>query len=123
MISFERIDHVQVCIPPGAEDEGRAFYGDLLGMDEIEKPPSLRANGGCWFRAGEVEVHLGVEEFDEERGKRHPAFEVESLADARRRLESAGVETFDEGPIPGRDRFTFRDPWGNRIELLERHAE
>jgi len=56
------LDHVQVAAPPGCEAEARAFYGGLLGLEELEKPERLRARGGCWFRAGAQELHVGVEE-------------------------------------------------------------
>jgi extradiol dioxygenase family protein len=41
------IDHVQVAMPIGREDAARAFYGGLLGMSELQKPPILAARGGC----------------------------------------------------------------------------
>ena len=56
------IDHVQVAAPSGCEAAARAFYGDLLGLDELTKPEPLRARGGCWFRVGPQELHVGVEE-------------------------------------------------------------
>ena len=57
-----RLDHVQVSCPPGGEDVARAFYRDALGMTEVEKPEQLKARGGCWFRSGAAEIHVGVEE-------------------------------------------------------------
>ena len=50
------IDHVQVAIPVGGEDRARAFYGDLLGLSEIERPDL--GIPGAWYRAGSVELHL-----------------------------------------------------------------
>jgi catechol 2,3-dioxygenase-like lactoylglutathione lyase family enzyme len=119
MIQWRRIDHVQVTIPPGSIDAAREFYGDVLGLSEYDQPDSFGDTDTMWYRAGDVEIHLGVEDADE-RSRRHAAFEVADVAAARARLESHGVETSDEPLIPGRDRFTFRDPFGNRIELLER---
>lgn len=120
MIDWRRLDHVQLCIPPGTESEAREFYGDVLGFDEIPKPDSLRATGGLWFRAGDVELHLGVEAVESPLSKRHPAVKVGNLDRARTRLVANGVAVSDEIPIPGRDRFSFRDPFGNRLELLQR---
>ncbi|HET8906025.1 MAG TPA: hypothetical protein VFN11_03570, partial [Ktedonobacterales bacterium] len=56
------LDHVQLTMPRGAEEQARAFYGGALGLDEIPKPPALAARGGLWFRCGAQEVHLGVED-------------------------------------------------------------
>ncbi|MFC5972919.1 VOC family protein [Halomarina salina] len=116
---WRRIDHVQLCITPGSEALAREFYGDVLGFDEVEKPDSLADSGSIWFRAGDIELHLGIDEADAGTSTRHPAFEVGDLDTTRTYLEAYGVETLDETPIPGRERCTFRDPFGNRIELLE----
>lgn len=55
------IDHVQLAMPAGREQEARAFYTGLLGLPEIPKPPELAARGGAWFERGTVKLHLGVE--------------------------------------------------------------
>jgi catechol 2,3-dioxygenase-like lactoylglutathione lyase family enzyme len=117
-IHVKRLDHVQICIPVGAEDEARAFYTDLLGFTEIEKPEALKANGGLWYKVGDIELHIGVEQRDGYNSKSHPAFEVENIDEVRRYLEEKGVPTQDEKPIPGVTRFSFRDPFRNRIEFL-----
>jgi catechol 2,3-dioxygenase-like lactoylglutathione lyase family enzyme len=117
-IRVKRLDHVQICIPVGAEDEARAFYTDLLGFTEIEKPETLKANGGLWYKVGDIELHIGVEQRDGYNSKSHPAFEVENIDEVRRYLEENGVPTQDEKPIPGVTRFSFRDPFRNRIEFL-----
>jgi catechol 2,3-dioxygenase-like lactoylglutathione lyase family enzyme len=119
-IHVKRLDHVQICIPFGAEDEARAFYTDLLGFTEIEKPDSLKANGGLWYQVGDIELHIGVENRDGYNSKSHPAFEVENIDEVRRYLEENGVPTKDEKPIPGVKRFSFRDPFHNRIEFLSK---
>lgn len=119
MIGWRRIDHVQVTIPPGSMDAAHEFYGDVLGLSEHDQPDSFGEGDTVWFRGGDVEIHL-ASEISEERSRRHPAFEVTGVAAARVRLESHGIETADEPKVPGRERFSFRDPFGNRIELLER---
>lgn len=116
-MEFRRLDHVQLPIPPDSEAEARAFYGDVLGLERVEKPASLAGRGGLWYRVGDVELHLGVED-PSGPTRRHPAFEVTDLDGAREHLRAAGVEIREETPIPGRERFSFRDPFGNRIELL-----
>ena len=120
--NFKRLDHVQLCIPPGAEDEARTFYGTLLGLREIEKPAVLRANGGMWFEIADIQLHIGVEA-NQTKSKRHPAFEVENVAAVRTYLEAHGVRTRDEPPLAGITRFSFFDPFDNRIELLEKNNE
>jgi catechol 2,3-dioxygenase-like lactoylglutathione lyase family enzyme len=119
-IRVKRLDHVQICIPFGAEEEARAFYTDLLGFTEIEKPDSLKANGGLWYQVGDIELHIGVEDRDGYNSKSHPAFEVENIDEVRRYLEENGVPTKDEKPISGVKRFSFRDPFHNRIEFLSK---
>ncbi len=118
-IKIKRLHHVQVCIPRGAEREARDFYGGLLGLKEVEKPEVLRASGGMWFEAADVQLHVGVEDAVAP-SKRHPAFEVEDVEGIRRYLRESGVRTKDEPDIPGVRRFSFYDPFGNRIEFMER---
>jgi catechol 2,3-dioxygenase-like lactoylglutathione lyase family enzyme len=118
-VHFKRLDHVQICIPFGEEERARDFYGRVLGLEEIEKPDALKRNGGLWFRIADIQLHVGVEE-TQGKSKRHPAFEVEGLARVREYLAGNGLEIKDETAVPGLDRFSFFDPFGNRIELMER---
>ena len=119
-VTFKRLDHVQVCVPRGGEARAREFYGRLLGLEEVEKPDALKANGGMWYNVADVQLHVGVEDAVAP-SKRHPAFEVEDARGARTYLEQSGVPTKDEPDIPGVvHRFSFFDPFGNRIELLEK---
>ena len=117
-IDFTAIDHVQLTIPAGSESTARKFYGGILGLEEIEKPDSLKPNGGVWFRIAGAELHLGVEE-KSGKTKAHPAFVVGNLNSARVHLIQNGVEIKSETEIPGRQRFSFYDPFGNRIELMQ----
>jgi catechol 2,3-dioxygenase-like lactoylglutathione lyase family enzyme len=118
LLRIRAYHHVQLAIPRGREDDARTFYGGLLGFDEVEKPEHLRARGGCWFRSGEAELHLGVEDDFRAARKAHPAFLVEDLGAARARLEAAGVETVDDADLEGHRRFYTNDPFGNRLELI-----
>ena len=119
-IQFGRLDHVQVCIPRDSEAEAREFYGGLLGLEEVEKPEVLRANGGMWYAVAGAQLHVGIED-PVAPSKRHPAFEVADAARVRAYLEGRGVRTKDEPDIPGVvHRFSLFDPFGNRIELLEK---
>ncbi|MFH9613474.1 glyoxalase [Streptomyces pratensis] len=113
------LHHVQLAIPPGAEELCRAFWGGVLGMTELEKPPVLAARGGCWFRGGSLEVHLGVEEDFRPNRKAHPGILVTSLHALAQRLEDNGVGVTWDGDFPGYDRFYAFDEVGNRLEFLE----
>ena len=84
------IDHVQVGMPAGREDDARAFYAGLLGLREVAKPPALAVRGGAWFAGRTVAIHLGVETDFRAAGKAHPAFVVEDLALTRGRLADGG---------------------------------
>lgn len=115
------IDHVQITIPRGAESEARQFYCELLGLPEIRKPQSLQEKGGLWLRAGDLQVHMGVEDgVQRSATKAHVAYAVQGLDVWRAKLSAAGVPVSDGVPIPGYRRFEFRDPFGNRMELIER---
>ena len=117
-MKINRLNHVQICIPVGTEEKAREFYAGVLGLEEIEKPDALKPNGGLWFQIADIQLHIGIEDAAN-KSKRHPAFEVENLAAARRHLESNGVQLKQEIEIPGVQRFSFFDPFGNRIEFLE----
>jgi catechol 2,3-dioxygenase-like lactoylglutathione lyase family enzyme len=118
-MSILRIEHVQLAMPPGEEDEARAFYSGLLGLPEVPKPPALAARGGVWFERGNVKVHLGVEPDFRAAKKAHPAFLVRDLAVLAERLRGAGVAVTDDGLMPGYRRVYVTDPFGNRLELME----
>jgi catechol 2,3-dioxygenase-like lactoylglutathione lyase family enzyme len=119
------LDHVQVAAPPGCEEDARTFYGGLLQLEEIEKPPLLAARGGVWFRVGAHELHVGVTADFAPATKAHPALRIattEGLAAIAARLARAGsaVAWADRGEIPGTSRLHVHDPWGNRLELVAR---
>ena len=118
-LQIKRLDHVQLCIPTGEEAQARDFYGRVLGFDEIEKPAPLRANGGLWFQVADIQLHIGVEDAAA-RSKRHPAFEVEGLDQIREYFQEQRIEIKEEIPVDGLKRFSFFDPFGNRIELMEK---
>jgi catechol 2,3-dioxygenase-like lactoylglutathione lyase family enzyme len=113
------IDHVQVAAPQGCEAEARAFYGRLLGLEELEKPETLRARGGCWFRAGSSELHVGVEEPFAPARKAHPGLVVDDLGLLADRLRGAGIEVTPDESILGVERAYVADPFGNRLELRQ----
>jgi catechol 2,3-dioxygenase-like lactoylglutathione lyase family enzyme len=117
--AFQGLHHVQLAIPAGGEGLCRKFWGTILGFAELEKPGVLAARGGCWFRGGSLEVHLGVETDFRPAGKAHPGILVSGLDDISERLEQHGVEVTWDDNFPGMRRFYAADPFGNRLEFLE----
>jgi len=114
------LDHVQLAMPAGGEAEAAAFYVELLGFSQVTKPPHLAVRGGCWFETPAAKVHLGVETDFHPARKAHPALLVDDLAGLVSRLEAAGVEVRDESGLEGYLQRYVDDPFGNRIELLQR---
>jgi catechol 2,3-dioxygenase-like lactoylglutathione lyase family enzyme len=112
------LDHVQVAAPPGCEAEARAFYGAILGLVEVPKPPSLAARGGVWFACGAQQLHVGVAHDFAPATKAHPAFVADAIEALAARLLAAGAEVRWDSELPGVARFYVADPWGNRLELL-----
>ncbi|UQI45601.1 glyoxalase [Streptomyces sp. HU2014] len=116
---FQGLHHVQLSIPPGAEDLCREFWAGVLGMAELEKPPVPAARGGCWFRGGGLEVHLGVEDDFRPNKKAHPGILVNSLHALAQQLTDRGVSVTWDDDFPGHHRFYALDKLGNRLEFLE----
>lgn len=114
------LDHVQLAGPPGCEDDARRFYGDLLGLDELDKPEPMRASGGVWFRVGAHELHIGIEDPFSPARKAHPALKVDApaLDPLAERLAGGGAPVNWDDRHPGVRRFYTADPFGNRIEIL-----
>ena len=113
------IDHLQIAAPKGCEAEARRFFGDVLGLQEIEKPAALRARGGCWFRIGSRQLHIGVEESFRPAVKAHPAFSVSDIDSVFRLLQAEGVRCVWDKELAGIRRFYANDPWGNRLEFTQ----
>ncbi len=113
------LDHVQIAIPEDGEDAARGFFCGLLGFAEVPKPANLSPSG-CWLTSGAVALHIGVDPDFRPATKAHPAFLVDDLAALRERLEAAGCETRDDKPVEGYERFFTSDPFGNRIELMQK---
>jgi catechol 2,3-dioxygenase-like lactoylglutathione lyase family enzyme len=116
---IERIDHVQLAMPAGGEDDARRFYAGVLGIPELPKPPHLAVRGGVWFERGDLKIHLGVEKDFRAAKKAHPALLVSGLPALAEALRGAGFAVVVDEPLEGYDRIYTSDPFGNRIELME----
>lgn len=114
------LDHVQLAMPEGGEARARAFYRDVLGFAERDKPAHLAARGGCWFYAPGVELHLGIEDDFKPAAKAHPALLVADLAKLQARLAEHGIAFTGGKPLDGYLRGDISDPFGNRIELMQK---
>ncbi len=113
------VDHVQLAAPPGSEHLLRGYYIDALGMTEIPKPPVPAARGGCWFQAGSVQLHLGIEKDFRPAKKAHPGLRVTDIEAYAARLAAHGAQVTWDDDLPGHLRFYSEDPVGNRLEFLE----
>jgi len=118
MIDFKRIDHIHIAVAPGRLEDAKLFYTDIIGLELIDRPNHLFATPGYWFNVGDAQLHIGVEP-QLPLSTRHTAFEVADVDAALKYLENK-VEILAEPAIPGRRRFAFLDPFGNRIELLQK---
>lgn len=116
------IEHVQLAMPPGEEEQATEFYEGLLGLARVTKPPALAVRGGCWFENGLVKIHLGVEPDFRPARKAHPALLVSDLGELLASFEAAGITVGSGEPLEGYERAYVDDPFGNRIELMERVA-
>jgi catechol 2,3-dioxygenase-like lactoylglutathione lyase family enzyme len=117
---IERIEHVQLAMPLGGEEAARRFYAGILGIPEVLKPANLVVRGGAWFVRGDVRVHFGVERDFRPAKKAHPAFRVSNLRELAERLRAAGFEVAEDESLDGYERVYTADPFGNRIELMEK---
>lgn len=118
------VDHAQITIPKGAEEQAKDFYCGFLGLQEIPKPENRKSNGGFWLSLGGFQVHVGTEDgFDRTKTKAHVAYRVSDLELWRHRFNERGVEIFESLPFPDARAFEFRDPFGNRAELIQHFAK
>ncbi|MEK3707947.1 VOC family protein [Paenibacillus sp. FSL R7-0198] len=117
--NFVGIDHVQLAASEQCEDQARQFFGEVLGMQEIEKPVNLQKRGGVWFQCGQHQLHIGVQESFVPAKKAHPAFHVKNVLELKEHIERSGIKTKDDEPLEGAIRFYVNDPFGNRLEFLE----
>ena len=115
-----RLQHAAMNVPPGSQEKVRAFYGEILGLEEKQPPQSLTHLKLVWFAAGEGEMELHFRPDSnppDGTDRRHICLVVDDLEDYRRRLTEAGATITSAEPIPNRPRFFCRDPFGNLLEF------
>lgn len=119
-MAFRAIDHVQLAMPAGKEDEARSFYAGILGFVEVAKTAELASRGGAWFRSGDVAIHLGIDPEFRPARKAHPALRCDGYVELLERLERSGINVVrDDSPFEGRAHCYIADPFGNRLELID----
>ena len=114
------IDHVQLAMPHGGEPHARKFWADLMGLEEVAKPAHLAVNGGCWCEGEGITLHCGVEDAFLPARRAHPALLVENLGAIVAKLEAAGIPFKPGKKLDGYRRGDIADPFGKRIELMEK---
>lgn len=116
---LRHLDHIQLAIPRQSEDVARAFYCELLGLEEVPKPAELAKRGGAWFRSGTITLHLGVDDAFTPATKAHPAFRCDDYQAILDKCVAHGVAVVsDPLPFEGRPHCYIADPFGNRLELI-----
>jgi catechol 2,3-dioxygenase-like lactoylglutathione lyase family enzyme len=118
MIDFVRVDHFHVCVTPERLEEAKLFYTQVIGLELIYRPDHLFSSAGYWLNIGDVQLHIGVEPVLPTT-IRHTALQIADVEAARLHLQRHNVDIIEEPVIPGRSRFAFLDPFGNRMELLQ----
>lgn len=113
------LDHIQIAMPKGREQEAREFYQDILGISEVSKPAELSGRGGVWFESGKLKIHLGVEDDFRPARKAHPGLLVRDLDELLAVLKHKGYAVTNDKSLLGVTRAFTHDPFGNRIELIQ----
>ncbi len=121
MMPISSLHHVSLVVAD--TERSLAFYRDLLGIPECDRP-SL-AFPGAWLQLGAIQIHLlELPNPDPALGRpehvgrdRHTAFLVEGLDLLKARLQAAGI-TYTASRS-GRAAIFCRDPDGNGVELIE----
>ncbi|MCM8535809.1 MAG: VOC family protein [Lentisphaeraceae bacterium] len=117
---IEQIHHVQLTVDKGKEEVAMAFYCDIMGFRRLKRPPSLDHIPGGWLEVAGQQVHIRGENSNERVvSSSHIAYQVKNLESWKTKLREQGLDILGGIPIPGMKRFEFRDPFGNRVEMLE----
>ena len=102
---------------PAARTTPRQFYVGVLGLAEETKPPVLAARGGCWFERGPVACTSVSTPTSARRARPTRRFVVAGLPAF---VVERGARRRWADDVRGLVRCYVDDPFGNRIELIER---
>lgn len=111
------IDHIQIEVPVGTEEVTRAFYVDLLGLEEVPRPREAVGRSFLWVRVGAQQIHFRCGADFRPAALAHPAFVVDDIDGLAGELADAGCEVTRADSI-AEGRFHVRDPFGNRLEFI-----
>lgn len=117
--SYDKLDHVQLAAPAGSENQAREFYIQTLMFTEVEKPLTLQKNGGVWFKAGDVQLHIGIDASFVPAKRAHPAIQVTNIEALMDHLKEKEISVQVDNRLPGAKRFYVEDPFENRLEFLQ----
>ncbi len=116
MSNYLGIHHCEILVTD--IDKAMHFYTQILSMEEVHNPSTFRASK--WLKLGNQEIHLTLDATPDANEQRHFAIQVKSLQQLRKNFQAQGLEIIEARPIPGVQRFFIFDPFGNRIEFVER---
>jgi catechol 2,3-dioxygenase-like lactoylglutathione lyase family enzyme len=127
MGQFLSVQHVNFTIDdaPGALDTARKFYVEVLGLEQLPRPENTDSGRpGLWLGIGQSgqQIHISLDPDatnHNEASRRHAAFLVNDLDAVHEKLVKAGARVDSANQFPGQRRFFCRDPFGNRIELVQ----
>jgi catechol 2,3-dioxygenase-like lactoylglutathione lyase family enzyme len=127
-MSFDGPSLHHVTLPVRDLERSKEFYGGLLGLQEIERPPF--GFPGAWFSLGNGQLHLVADGGGTYRGDprvdardSHFAIRVESFDGAVELLRSAGLEMkVDRESVTGFPQAYVADPDGHVIEVNAAHS-
>lgn len=113
--------HFAICVHD--IDAAREFYGELLSLQELERPPEIAANfRSAWYLIGSSELHVvehaDFQPLDSPLGP-HLAVTASDFHTLTAQIVARGGE-FAFGPGPGPDgvlRAVMKDPTGNVLEI------
>jgi predicted enzyme related to lactoylglutathione lyase len=121
MIGVQRVDYIRV--PVTDMEAANYFYGELLGL---ERNPNSPADDWVEYEVGNVTLAVMTQHTHDYEFQPLPtttiALRVADVAEAKAKLEAAGVEVgemWDSGACRGAG---VSDPAGNRILLHRRYA-
>jgi catechol 2,3-dioxygenase-like lactoylglutathione lyase family enzyme len=118
MPAIIRLQHAALTVPVEGLERAREFYGGILGLREVARPPELESRPGIWYSFGATELHIQTRPEVMPPGDRHPAFVVDDLDAWHDHLAARGIDVIDQPTIFNRRRFNVRDPFGNLLELM-----
>jgi len=118
MIKIKDYNHIGIVVRD--LEKCKHFYGGILGMKTILRPPFNFP--GHWYQIGPgTQLHLMVYDETIPQTMRHTALEAEDLGKAVEHLKANGVAIV-EGPgkrFDGSDFLFCKDPDGNLVEITK----